>query len=262
MNIVLFTNDQPLYLPKYIQPILEEEADSIEEIVIAPHQQSEGLIHDIEQRYQMFGPRAFITFGMIFVIRKILDTLLGERTQLVFGQYYSVSALASSYDIPIRVVDDINGEEFIKSVENKNPDLILSIACGQLMGEELLSIPTKGCVNVHGSLLPKHRGRATAFWVLYENEDRSGVTAHLMTPEFDDGGIVLQHSFDIQQGDSMHDIYTKVITIGPSVAISVIEQFRSGDITTKPNPSDEGKYRSTPTSEERDEFLQSGNSFF
>jgi methionyl-tRNA formyltransferase len=259
MNVMLFTQDEPIYLPRYLEPVIERHADRITEVVLAPLPRS--FSKKVRERYAMFGPAAFTRFSLMYGVSKLLAAAPATISETLGSRPYSVKTVARRHDIPVRAVDDINDEEFLRSVRDADPDLILSIACGQQMGADLLDIPDEGCVNVHGSLLPKYRGLATSFWVLYYGESESGATAHYMTPEFDAGDILLQRSYPIEPDDTMHDVYLKLTETGADVAIDVVDQIETGEVETKSNPVEDAEYYSRPTSEHREHFLERGNRF-
>jgi methionyl-tRNA formyltransferase len=259
MNVMLFTQDEPIYMPRYLAPVVDAHADRITGVVLAPLDRSFG--RKVRDRYAMFGPRAFVRFSLMYGVNKLLAAAPGAVSDRLTDRAHSVRTLAREHDIPVREVDDINDESFLASVRNADPDLILSVACGQRMEEDLLAVPSEGCVNVHGSLLPKYRGLATAFWVLYHGETESGVTAHYMTPEFDAGDILVQRRYDIEPDDTMHDVYLKLAEMGAEVAVDVVDQVAAGEVDPKPNPVEEGEYYSRPTSEHRQQFLDRGNRF-
>ncbi|EMA48235.1 methionyl-tRNA formyltransferase [Halococcus thailandensis] len=260
MNVLLLTMDEPMYMPQYIEPILRARGDHISEVVIAPHP-GEGLPTIARQRYKMFGPIDFLRYGTKFGTGKLLAQLPAEIDRALTGRCHSVPAVANQYDIPVRTETDINRPGFVSRIEDMDPDLILSVSCGQLVKEDLLSIPEYGSINVHGSLLPKHRGRAASFWALYEGDDESGVTAHYMTDEFDDGDIVMQREFDIVSNDTMDSVYRKVSKTGANLVVDLLDEIEDGEITTTPNRTEEGEYRSLPGKEARREFKQRGNEF-
>lgn len=259
MNIVLFTQDDPLYLPRYLEPIVSDQSNRLREIVLAPRRTTSRT--EVRELYEMFGPTAFVRFGIMYAGGKILARLPSSICYPLSGRYHSVKSLAADYDIPLRIVPDINAQTFITTVRARHPDLFLSVACGQKMGETLLDVPRMGAVNIHGSLLPDYRGLSTAFWVLYHGETESGVTAHFMDSTFDTGPIIDQRSFAIEADDSMHDVYLKVTEVGGGLANDVIEDIANGTVSTEPNDSASGGYFSRPTSDERKEFLQRGNEF-
>lgn len=260
MNVLLLTMDEPMYMPEYLEPILRACGNQIAEVVIAPHP-GEGLPTITRQRYKMFGPIDFLRYGTKFGTGKLLAQLPPEIDRALTGRYHSVPAVANQYGIPVRTETDINRSGFVSWVKRMNPDLILSVSCGQLVKEELLSIPEQGSINVHGSLLPKYRGRAASFWALYENEDESGVTAHYMTEEFDAGDIVMQRRFEIDTGDTMDSLYQKVANTGAELVIDLLDTVEDGELTTSPNRTEEGEYRPLPGKEARREFKKRGNKF-
>lgn len=260
MNVLLLTMDEPMYMPQYIEPILRARGDHISEVVIAPHP-GEGLPTIARQRYKMFGPIDFLRYGTKFGTGKLLAQLPSEIGRALTGRYHSVPAVANQYDIPVQTETDINRSGFVSRIEKMDPDLILSVSCGQLVKESLLSIPEYGGINVHGSLLPKYRGRAASFWALYEDDDKSGVTAHRMTDEFDDGGIVMQREFDITDEDTMDSVYQNVSKTGANLVVDLLDELENGEITTSPNRAEEGEYRSLPGKEARREFKRRGNDF-
>ncbi|MFC7212825.1 methionyl-tRNA formyltransferase [Saliphagus sp. GCM10025334] len=259
MDVILFTQDDPIYMPRYLEPVFAERSEALSKVVLAPMQRS--ALEEVRGRFQMFGPSAFFRFGLRYAAGKIAARLPTGPVYRTTGRFHSVRSLAAAYDVPVEEVNNVNDEAFVSEVRELQPDLILSIACGQRMGEDLLEIPKDGAINVHGSLLPKYRGLSTSFWVLYHGEDENGVTAHYMTPEFDSGDIIVQRKYEVRPSDTMHDVYLKLTEVGPTVAVDVIDQVADGTIETRPNNLEEGEYYSFPTRDDRREFRRRGNRF-
>lgn len=259
MRAVLFTGEEPLYLPRYLDPILERHADAFEAVVVAPPNRPRS--EQVRRQYRMFGPVDFLRMGGRFVRGKALDRLdavagLGERFT---GRFHSVTRLAESHDLPVWQASDVNEPDFVERIQSLDPDLYLSVVAGQKLGSELLAIPDDA-VNLHGSLLPKYRGRAVAFWPLYHGDDETGVTAHLMTTEWDAGPIVEQRSFRIPDGSTMHDIYRRLADVGAELACDVLDRYPT-ELETRPNEHTATEYRSLPTAAERLTFKRRGNEF-
>lgn len=261
MNVVLLTMDEPRYMPSYIEPVVQAHADVISRVTIAPHP-GEDLITVARQRYRMFGLPTFLRFGMRFGVGKALAMLPPAMDKRLTGLYHSVRSVCHAYDVPVSTEPDINESAVVERIRAAEPEVILSIACGQKVRQDLLNVPARGCINLHGSLLPKYRGRATAFWALYHDEDESGVTAHYMAEEFDAGDIVMQRRFDIEDDDSMADVYQKVVETGSEMAVDLIETVRAGDdFQSRPNDTAAREYRSLPGKAARKEFRRRGNEF-
>lgn len=264
MDVALFTAEEPLYLPRYLEPVFDAHNDVIGEVVTAAP--AAGMTVELRRQLRMFGPRNFLRVGTRFARGRALAALPPGRIRRLTGQYHSVPALAASHDIPSRRVDDVSAPSFVDHLTERGPDVILSIVCGQKLPPAVLDIPAVA-FNLHGSLLPKYRGRATAFWPLYHGDEEAGVTAHLMTDTFDAGRIIEQRAFPIQDDDTMHDLYLELADTGAQLAIELLDRLRrkgiplSDPFETRPNPTTPADYHSLPTPAERRAFLRRGNRF-
>ncbi len=121
----------------------------------------------------------------------------GER--IWFG---SVADLASTHGIPVYTPDDPNVPEFVEEIRRLQPDLIFSFYYRRLLSSAILIIPSLGAINLHGSLLPKYRGRAPLNWVLVHGETATGVTLHYMDAQADHGDIIAQRVVPITIEDT------------------------------------------------------------
>ena len=83
-----------------------------------------------------------------------------------------------------------NNEEFLNTVKKINPDLICVVAYGKILPKELLEIPKMGCINVHGSLLPKYRGAAPIQWAVLNGDKKTGITTMYMNEGMDTGDMI------------------------------------------------------------------------
>lgn len=257
MDVVLFTAEEPLYLPRYLEPVVAAHDDAITAIVIA--QPASGTAAELHRQFRLFGPLAFLRMGARFARGRLLDALpfgLGRR---LTGRYHGVATLAADHHIPVRRTPDVSAPAFVESIVECDPDVVLSIVCGQKLPSRVLDV-ADAAINLHGSLLPRYRGRAVAFWPLYYGDDRTGVTAHLMTDAFDAGPIIEQRSFEIAAADSMHDVSLKLAGVGSSLATDLLDRL-PGELETRPNPTGPADYHTLPTAEERRDFLQRGNRF-
>ena len=124
---------------------------------------------------------------------------------------------------------------------NNRPDIILSVNYLFLIEEDLISYPTKCAVNVHGSLLPKYRGRTPHVWAIINNEKKTGITAHLITSECDKGAIVAQKEIPILDTDTGGSILKKYNEIYPVLIDEVIEKILSGNLNECLMEQDETK---------------------
>jgi len=123
--------------------------------------------------------------------------------------FESVAELAASNGIPVFAPEDINHPIWIERIRSLKPDILFSFYYRNMVTKEILDIPPKGCLNLHGSLLPRYRGRCPINWVLINGEKETGVTLHYMTPRPDDGDIVAQKAFAISYDDTARTLHEK-----------------------------------------------------
>lgn len=112
------------------------------------------------------------------------------------------AALALAHGIPIHLEPDFNADQVFRSIEHAAPDLLLSFYFREMIQARFLALPRLGAYNLHGSLLPRYRGRAPINWVLVKGEPETGITLHAMTPKPDDGDIVAQARIPIDWDDT------------------------------------------------------------
>ncbi len=122
----------------------------------------------------------------------------------------SVAEMAAANNLQVFAPDNINHPLWVERIRELQPDIIFSFYYRSMVGSKILEIPKHGCLNLHGSLLPKYRGRCPANWVLVNGETRTGVTLHYMTPQPDNGDIVAQQEFAITSEDTALTLHGKL----------------------------------------------------
>jgi len=259
VRVLAFTAEEPIYLPRYVEPILAAHGDVVEAVVTAGPDRP--VREQARRQYDMYGPPAGARMAARYARGRLLGALPESLQRTLTGRYHSVAAAARAHGVRPLPVEDLTAPAFLERVRNLDPDVLLSVACGQRVPEPVLEVPGRA-VNVHGSLLPKYRGRATAFWPLYHGEDRSGVTAHLMTTELDAGPIVERRSFPLRDGDTVDDVMERIVETGADLAVDLLGKLRAGGgLETEPNPTGPDDYYTLPTAAERREFRRRGNRF-
>ncbi len=131
--------------------------------------------------------------------------------------FQSVAELAASKGLLVYTPNDINHPIWVEKIRILAPDVLFSFYYRQLIKPPLLSIPSLGAFNLHGSLLPKYRGRCPVNWVLINGEKKTGLTLHLMTEVPDAGDIVGQISVVIDQDDTARSLNEKLTALVPSL---------------------------------------------
>ncbi|MBV2191207.1 bifunctional UDP-4-amino-4-deoxy-L-arabinose formyltransferase/UDP-glucuronic acid oxidase ArnA [Providencia rettgeri] len=124
--------------------------------------------------------------------------------------YSSVARLSADMELPVFAPENVNHPLWIERIREMKPDVIFSFYYRDMLSEELLAIAPKGAFNLHGSLLPKYRGRAPINWALLKGESETGVTLHKMVAKPDAGDIIAQEKVAITDTDTSLTLHAKV----------------------------------------------------
>ncbi len=128
------------------------------------------------------------------------------------------------------------GQDFIKELKNINPDVIIVAAFGQILPEDILSMPKYGCINVHASILPKLRGAAPVQQAVISGEKESGVTIMQMDAGIDTGDILLVKKCAIEPDETGGSLFEKLAAFGGPMVLEVLDMAEQG--TLKPVKQD------------------------
>ena len=143
-----------------------------------------------------------------------------------------VKAKAVEHNIPVfQPVKVRKNEEFMATLRELAPDVIVVVAFGQILPKEVLELPKYGCVNVHTSLLPMYRGAAPIQWVIINGETESGVTTMLMDTGIDTGDMLLKQVVPIDKKETYGSYHDKLSAAGAKLLIETLNGLLAGTIT-------------------------------
>ena len=145
-----------------------------------------------------------------------------------------VKELALANGLKVVQPPKIRDEEFYNVVKRIAPEFIIAVAYGKILPEDLLTLPLSGCINVHGSLLPKYRGAAPVQWALINGERITGVTTMLMDAGIDTGDILQRAEVEILDDDNAETLSGKLAGLGGKTLVATLKGIRSGMV--KPAP--------------------------
>ncbi|MBT2372820.1 bifunctional UDP-4-amino-4-deoxy-L-arabinose formyltransferase/UDP-glucuronic acid oxidase ArnA [Pseudomonas fluorescens] len=145
--------------------------------------------------------------------------------------YGSVAQLCARNGIPVHAPEDANHPLWVERIAKLNPEYIFSFYYRNLLSEALLATASKGAFNLHGSLLPKYRGRAPANWVLVKGETETGVTLHRMVKRADAGAILAQHKVAIERTDTGLTLHAKLREAASTLLRDALPQLAQGNLT-------------------------------
>ena len=159
--------------------------------------------------------------------------------------------VANKYNIPVFQPVKIRKEyEFVKEL---NPDLIITLAYGQIVPQGLLDIPPLGCINLHGSLLPKYRGAAPIQYALMNNDKVTGMTLMKMVKEMDAGEMYATEEVNIEDSDNSTSLFIKMGEAALRLILRVLPDFLLGDY--KGIPQDESLVSFAPSIKPEEEKI-------
>jgi methionyl-tRNA formyltransferase len=261
LKVYLVTSDEPFYLPKVIESILNNCNHYILGVILlSPKAKNRSWFFTAKQFFDLYGIIQFTKKSLYFGFNKIKNCL-GIVTKDKNSK--SVEAIAKRYSVPVLKPKDINSEDFVKTIRTYNPDLIVSLSASQVFRKNLIDLPNYGVINVHGAPLPKYRGLMPSFWMLLNDEKIGAVTVHFMGERLDSGDIIAQKEFKINSDESQHSLILKSKKIGVDLLLEVLDLFekKNGNVPRKENPDNEATYFGFPTKKDSVKFRKMGKKF-
>jgi len=140
----------------------------------------------------------------------------------------SVARVADDHDIAHIAPHDVNADDVVSRIAACRPEFLFSFYYRMMLKAPLLALPTRGALNMHGSLLPKYRGRAPVNWAIIHGETETGATLHYMTPKPDDGDIVAQAAVPILPDDTAAEVFAKVTVAAETTLHNVMPALVAG----------------------------------
>lgn len=153
-----------------------------------------------------------------------------------------VKLLAERQQIPLLQPLKMKDPEFLQSLAGWKPDLIAVAAFGRILTPTILSLPPRGCINVHGSLLPKYRGAGPIQWAIINGETQTGITTMLMDEGMDTGAMLLQEAIPITPDDTADTLSPRLADLGGSLLVETIARLKAGTLTPRPQDASQATF--------------------
>ncbi len=155
-----------------------------------------------------------------------------------------VKELALQEGLPVLQPTKIRTDDFLNSLREFSPDLIVVTAYGRILPGPLLNLPPLGTINVHGSLLPKYRGAAPIQWAVINGETETGITIMQMDEGMDTGDILLPGALAIEPDDTAGTLSVKMAELGGRLLVEALKLLKAGKLT--PHKQDESQATMAP----------------
>lgn len=125
----------------------------------------------------------------------------------------------------------VREESFVNQLKKAEPDVIIVVAFGQIIPQSILDIPKYGCINIHGSLLPKYRGAAPIQWAVLDGEKETGITSMFMDKGLDTGDMLIKKVIPLEERETSGSLFEKMMVLGADVLIETLEKLEKGELT-------------------------------
>jgi methionyl-tRNA formyltransferase len=142
--------------------------------------------------------------------------------------------LAEKHGIPVYTPDNLKGGNWAELIRGFSPDIVFSFYYRKMIPPEILEIPRIGALNLHGSLLPRFRGRCPVNWVLIHGETKTGLTLHYMLEKPDAGDIIAQKEVEITFEDTAHTLFVKMAEAARHIVRETLPLLRDGTFVKTP----------------------------
>lgn len=257
MKIEFLTQEDPLYILPFFEEFARNYAGefSIARICCCRAMGRRSRVKLLRELLWLYGFLGLLRLLIQAGRAKALSFFPKKRSA---GKFYSIAQLAKAYGIAYEAVTDPNSPEFIHALQERSPDLLVSVACPYILKEKVLAVPARGCINIHHAPLPRYKGMMPTFWQLYHGEPRLGVTIHYMAAKVDEGDALLQESLPVAKGESLHNLIRQSKRHGAHCMAKVLRNLQLNSISAVRMDHEKGSYFTFPRREEALEFRRRG----
>jgi methionyl-tRNA formyltransferase len=245
LKLVFLTAADPIYLPAFFERVLDVYSEETEAVfVVPPLYKNQTAEQAVRRYYRTFGFKASVSLG-----RRVLQAKAKRR---------SVKTVCDRQGVRVAAVQDVNAPLFLNELAALSPDVVVSVSCPQIFEKRLLDLPRKGCLNIHGSLLPDYRGIMPSFWMLANGETEAGVSIYFMNERIDAGDLCGQRVFDIEPNETLDEFLRRSKAVAADLLIEVLQAIERDEVTRTPLDLADGSYHSWPDDRAVERFRASG----
>ena len=148
--------------------------------------------------------------------------------------YSPVKEVAIAHEIPVFQPENFRADEDVQALRELNPDVVAVVAYGRILPQRVLDIPTKGCVNIHASLLPQYRGSAPYQWAVLDGLKETGVSAQHMALKMDAGDVIDVAKTPIGEDETAGELLDRLAVLGADLLSRVLTRFANDDVAGIP----------------------------
>jgi methionyl-tRNA formyltransferase len=232
VTLVYLTTDDPLYLPAFFDRVLTARPDTAAVFVVPPLYRDQTPMAAALRYLRTFGLRATCE--------------LAVRTIATRARRRSIRATCEAHGVACFAVEDVNDAQVLDRLAGLGADVLVSVSCPQIFRRPLIELPARGCLNVHGAILPEYRGVLPSFWMLANGEARAGVSVFFVNNTIDGGDLCGQRAFEIRAGESLDSLLRRSKAVAAELVLEVLDDIEAGTIVRQPLEPGRGSYYSWP----------------
>jgi methionyl-tRNA formyltransferase len=184
-------------------------------------------------RVVFFGiPSDYGTAFLLHLIEKranLVAVVCSTRWQRTHPKADLIARIAGHLGRPVEVTADANAEAFVGCLRAYEPDVVVMASFDQILRAETLAVPPRGWLNVHPSLLPRHRGPEPIYWAITSGDAEAGITVHLTVPRIDAGPILAQRRIDVRDDDTAGTLSKRLVAEGLPALDETLARLQAGD---------------------------------
>lgn len=149
-----------------------------------------------------------------------------------------VKVVAQRHNIPVFQPKSVKNSETVRILQNLAPDLIVVVAYGKILPDEILSLPKYGCINIHASLLPRHRGASPIQWCIVCGDKKTGVTSMQMDSGMDTGDMLIKKELEILPEETADELHDRLAALGAEVLDETLQNLANGTLKAVAQPTE------------------------
>ena len=190
-------------------------------------------------------PSDYGTAFLLHLIEKrvnLVAAVCSTRWQRTHPKPDLVARIAGHLGRPVEVAANANAEPFIRSLRAYRPDVVVMASFDQILAAETLAVPTRGWLNIHPSLLPRHRGPEPIYWTIANGDADAGITVHLTVPRIDAGPILAQRRATVADDETAGTLSKKLVAEGLLALDETLARLQVGKTDPLPVDLEQGSY--------------------
>ena len=153
-----------------------------------------------------------------------------------------VKQVALEHAIPVFQPESFRQEETVEELRALKPDICAVVAYGRILPQKVLDVPTRGCINIHASIMPRYRGSAPYQWAVLDGQEETGVTAMYLCREMDAGDIIDISRTPIDENETAGQLLDRLAVLGADLLSATLKRFEAGTVPGVPQNEAEVSY--------------------